>query len=696
MPQPLIVLVVCVMLTAFCVAAVPQADFYVAADGNDQWSGKLAARNADGTDGPFASMDRALRAVSEVRAAQPARKTPVAIAVRGGVHKISSTIQITPEHSGTADSPTVITAFGDQTPVISGGVRITGWKIDGNGRWTAALPEVAAGKWNFIQLFVDGQRRYRARLPKVGYFTIADAMQPTEKFAGKGYDRFKFAGTDIRPDWSNLNDVEVLATHVWTMSRFRIAEVNAAERIVRFTGATRHLQPWNSLPKGNRYLVENVKEALSQPGEWYLDRPAGTLTYIPLPGEDPSKTVVIAPAVETLLNVRGDPSAGKWVQHVVIRGLVFADANWVTPPEGNSYAQAEVNLSGAIVFNGARDCALENCAVRNVGAYAVDIASACKRIRVEGCEMTDLGGGGVKIGLTRLESNEELLTSHQIVRDNLIAHGGRMHPAAVGVWIGHSPHNTIEHNEIFDFYYTGISVGWTWGYKPSGAHHNIIASNHIHLIGQGVLSDMGGIYTLGPSPGSKLVGNVMHDIEAFGYGGWGIYYDEGTTGMVAENNLVYRTKTGGFHQHYGRENVVRNCILAFSKKDQIQRTRAEPHLSFTFERNIVYWKTGTLLGSNWSGDNYKLDYNIYWRTDGKPIDFAKNTFEQWQKKGQDVHSLIADPMFVDPDSGDFRLKEGSPAFKVGFVPFDYTKAGRLTKSAAPLKPAPPAFPTRYE
>jgi len=190
---------------------------------------------------------------------------------------------------------------------------------------------------------------------------------------------------------------------------------------------------------------------------------------------------------------------------------------------------------------------------------------------------------------------------------------------------------------------------------------------------------MGGIYTLGVQPGTIIRSNVFHDIAGYRYGGWGIYFDEGSTDILAENNLVYRTTHGGFHQHYGRENVVRNNIFALGRDAQIQRTRPEPHQSFTFERNIIYGREGNLLAGNFSDFHFAFDHNLYWREGGGDIRFANLSRDEWREQGMDQHSLIADPKFVAPEKGDFRLQPDSPALKLGFVPI-VPQGGPSTRS----------------
>jgi hypothetical protein len=694
------------LLTASVVgqAAAAAADFYVSPQGNDAWSGRLESPNAAQTDGPFATLTKAQQAVRTVRGQQSDRPQPVVVAVRGGTYFLEQTLTFQPADSGTEKSPVIYQAYGDERPIISGGVRLTGWQADDRGRWHTNLPDVKQGKWSFAQLFVNDQRRCRPRSPKKGNHAIADQLPPSPKAQGRGCDQFVYAGDNIRADWANLDDVEVVGFHQWAISRMRIAKIDAAKRTVLFTGNTCSPTGWGAFGKGARYFVDNVREALSEPGEWYLDRPTGELTYVPRPGEQPDQAVVIAPRLEQLVAFVGDVPQKRWVQHVQLRGLTFAHSNWVLPKEGQAFPQAEIGLNAAVAAVGTRHIAIDTCAIRHVGAYAMAFGIGSQHNRIENCELFDMAGGGIKIGHAgpgqwsdtgQVPSDPEHLVSHHAVRNCLMVHGGRLHPAAVGVWIGHSPHNVVQHNQISDFYYTAVSVGWIWGYSPSQAHHNDIGFNHMHTIGQGVLSDMGGVYTLGTSPGTVVHDNHIHDVQSFDYGGWGLYTDEGSTGIVMEKNLVYRCKTGSFHQHYGKENRIQNNIFVCARDQQLQRTRTEPHLSFWLERNIIYWKTGPLLGSNWNDNNFKLDRNVYWNAAGQPVQFFGGlTLDQWrEKRDQDRNSIIADPRFVAPDKDDFRLQPDSPALKVGFQPLDAAKAGRLTPPVftAKLPSVPPGF-----
>lgn len=674
----LIMALVTMLLLPAAVAA-QQPDFFVSPRGDD--------RNAGSRQQPFASIERARDAVRE----HPDRtKRTLVVGIEPGQYFLEGPLGFGPEDSGAAGAPVVYTRIGRGEAVISGGRRLDASQFQQapGGVWKLEIPEVAEG-WNFSQLFVGGERRPRPRLPREGWYHVTGSAPPSANAEGKGHDSFLFRPGDINSNWYSLEDVEVLATLIWTMPRMRIREIDNQRHRVTFTGHTPAVVWWAEFPQGQRYLVENVREALGLPGQWYLDRKTNELLVIPKSGEDIRKAEVIAPVHEMLVAIRGDIPNRQWVEHIEFRGLTFSHTNQNTPPEGHNFPQAEINIPAAVFAEGARHLVFDGCRVVSVGGYAFELGRAASYCRIENCDMLDLGAGGVKIGMQGV-IEEDQVNSHNSVYNNLIAGGGRMWPAAIGVWVGHASDTAITHNEITDFYYTGVSLGWSWGYNPTQSARNTVTFNHIHNIGQGVLSDMGGIYTLGLAPGSRLAGNRIHDINAYGYGGWGIYYDEGTTEMVAEDNLVYRTKTGSFHQHYGRDNIVRNNILAFSQDPQLARTRAEDHHSFTIERNIVIWDTGALLGSNWEGNNYKLDSNLYWRMGGKPFDFAGMSLEAWRAKGQDVNSVIADPLFEDALRGDFRLKRGSPAGQVGFRPFDLDRAGLVTRRSAPQLPR--AFP----
>lgn len=664
------------------------ATYYVARDGKDTWSGALARPNAARSDGPLASLQGARDVVRKLKAKGPL-DAPVRVVVAPGTYQVTEPLVLEPQDSGTLAAPISYEAAPGARPVISGGRAITGWKRGASGIWTAQLPDVKAGKWYFEQLWVDGRRATRARTPNKHFFySVGSARAGEDPTKGdpatlQGH-AFRARAADIAPllkySPQQLNDVALTSYLTWTSTRYRLAAIDAASSTVALTGSQ-----WGV----SRYHIENFKEALDAPGEWFLDRD-GTLSYKPLAGQDMTRATVVAPVTEQFIQLKGDVGASRWVQNIRFKGLAFHYGQYVLPPAGYAEGQGEVNVPAMVMADGARNISIENCEVAHAGLAGIWFRAGCRDNRVVQCRIEDLGAGGVKIGESNLPQAEAAQTS-RITLDNSIIHSlGRLNHGAIGVWIGQSGDNSVTHNDIADVFYSGVSVGWVWGYGTSLAKRNTIAWNHIHHVGQGVLSDMAGVYTLGPSEGTVVSNNHIHDIASYSYGGWGLYTDEGSSGIMMESNLVHDTRSGSFHQHYGRENIIRNNILALARygpenpvggngfqnepEAQLQRTRVEDHLSFTFENNIVFWNGGPLFKGNWQ-DRIQLKNNLFWNTANDASTYSGLSFDKWRQASHDTGSTIADPLFVNPAARDFHLRPGSPALGLGFKPFDYGKAG---------------------
>jgi len=667
---------VLLLLVACAVGWGAEITLFVAPDGNDSWSGELEKANATKTDGPLRSLTGARDAVRKLKAGGTFT-APVHVLLESGVYRLTEPFVLEPQDSGTEACPITYAAYPGKRAIISGGVAVDHWQKQPNGVWTAELPGAKGGQWPLRQLFVNEQRRTLARSPNTGYYTMAGqggvAEDPrTGNKIDPSKQAFRFKPDDLKQS-TNLEGGDAVIFFHWETGIFPISAVDAANETIVLAGEM-HWPFWAD----QRYYIENVPKALDAPGEWWLDRGQGIVHYRPLPGEDPNECTIVAPRIGQLVRVNGDPSVGLYVEHVRFEGLSFWCTDYTLEPEGHCDWQAAVSVPAVIEANGARHCAIERCSLAHLGTYAIWLHWGCQDNRLVQNEITDVGAGGVKIGDGGIPPNEQVETRGNEVSNNFIHDIGIVYPGAIGVWIGQSSDNTIAHNEICDTNYTAISCGWTWGYGPTKAHRNLIEYNHLHHIGRAVLSDMGAIYTLGTSPGTKLRYNLIHDVWCYpkGYGAGGIYPDEGSSQILIENNVVYHTISGGFTLHYGKDNLCRNNIFAFARDQQVVRGRDEEHIAFNFERNIVYFDSGRVWASGGPHRNWTADNNCYWDTRGEPLQFVNDlTLDDWQKLGFDVHSIVADPGFVDPKRADFRLKPDSPALKIGFVPIDITTAG---------------------
>jgi hypothetical protein len=549
---------ICAILALVAGATIAAADLnlYVAIGGDDAWSGKPEKANAAKTDGPLQSLPAAQSKVRQLRLASP--NEPVNVILRGGTYYLPETLVFGMEDSGTAAAPVTWKAYPGETVLISGG-RVLGdlkeTKLGNLRAWQATLPQVKSGEWNFRQLFVRKQgegfltRRFR---PHKGMLVVAGlTFSPQRKTIAHraAQQDFIFFPGDLQ-QWPNLSDVEIVALHSWSASRLKIKDLDLNGNVVTLTSVpTFRIGSWYR-DERNPYYVENVREELKQPGQWILDRPTGAFTYLPLPDEKLSNATLVAPLLEKLVVLSGpegppgDPEKGPFVEYVRFEGLRFGQNEWPVPDAGYDTSQGQPQLPAAIELTGARFCGLEKCVVANTGAYGVSLGVGCEQCYVRGCFLYDLGGGGVKIGDWRMNQQAQppTLPVGNMVENNLITNVGVMHYSANGIWAGIVRDSKIRHNEVRHGPYTGIAVGWNWSPTPTSAGGNVIEANHVHDVME-LVQDGGGIYTLGRQPGNIIARNLIHDNHASLFacdnGQCGLYFDEGSTGFLVEDNIVY-------------------------------------------------------------------------------------------------------------------------------------------------------------
>ncbi|MFC1738773.1 right-handed parallel beta-helix repeat-containing protein [Planctomycetota bacterium] len=692
-PPMLAIVIVALLLCSFAkMADADEIALYVSPSGNDSWAGNTI-------DKPFATIQRARDAIRSMKKRSGLTK-PVIVYIRGGLYELSETIVFTLEDSGTRACPITYTAYKDEKPIISGGRSITGpWKNYKGKIKICDIPEVKEGKWNFRQLFLKGTRRLRARIPNEGYYKIATTDEDL------GRDSIKYREADIKK-WHNINDVQIIFFHSWNESILFISEVNEKDRMVTFSGPIGR-RPRSFFLSGeigvNRYYIVNVLEGLGRPGEWYLDRHAGKLYYWPV--DDGRLSELRAPVINQLVRLQGSFKEKKYVQHINIIGMTFSDAAYKLPTEGIPTLPdvGDIYPPSAITFEATRFCTFKDNCLRNVGTYALEVNGDGNKII--GNEIYDTGSGGI---ITRSFGKERNEICYNHIHDC-----GKIFHSGVGINIDDGG-GLISHNLIHDISHSGIyarhfgtdymqDVFTQERERRNQQQGLIIEFNEIYDVVK-VMNDGAGIFVRD----SDIIirNNLIHDVYSHIYSaalgrynsggvpGWGIYLGCETRNTKVENNVVYKVVEGMHIWQGNKNNTIVNNIFVDSKVRQIRYENPSDHKheNIRFLRNIVSFsdidaelfningEAGQSIGANLKRTApTESNYNVFFHSAGGEL-FVKgieglDSYENWKKKGYEEHSIMSDPLFVDPDNDDYSLKSDSPALKMGFKPIDLSRVG---------------------
>ncbi|HZP80520.1 MAG TPA: NPCBM/NEW2 domain-containing protein [Chthonomonadaceae bacterium] len=519
----------------------------VAPGGKDAWSGQLPAPNGRG-DGPLATLEGARDRLRRLRK-RGALKEGATVFVRGGTYLLRRPLVLGPEDSGTPQHPIAYRAWPEETVVLGGGRRITGFKPIGKGLWQASLPDLGGKRWTFRQLFVNGQPQPRARYPKtddwrqwpltVKGFPHNDRHDPAKKVL------VYYPEGALIKNWPNLPDVEIniLASWRWINAVCPLKSVDEKNRVATLaTVAAYHIN------KGDPFRVENVVDAISEPGEWCVNTFARTVTLLPPKGVNMAAAEVIAPVLETLIKVEGTGEGMQLARNLILSGFTFAHAR------------------DGVVLTNVEACRVEGCRFLGLGGTGITTEKYAQRCRFRNNEAAECGGSG--IALHGYPPGTKDVSKYNEISGNHIHHCGRTQWNAPGISLTSSGENVIRNNYVHHMPYSGIQGGdvsyvyynmyikekarnrfnFRWeeiGDTPltretvkkfNHTRYNLIEGNVIHDFMQ-LLEDGGGIYL-----GFLGVGNVVRSNVVFGTPDGlkvGIYMDDESDYNRIEDNIVY-------------------------------------------------------------------------------------------------------------------------------------------------------------
>ncbi|MBO4538946.1 MAG: right-handed parallel beta-helix repeat-containing protein [Clostridia bacterium] len=664
-------------------------DLVVSPDGNDGNAGTLAS--------PLKTVKAAKDKLKEQKETIP-DGTRVCVYLRGGRYEFDEVLTFTEEDVSNVS----YVAYDKEEVVFSGAKAISGFTEEtANGvRVFTKTLNPGTDITDFKSLFSQTEQLPVPRYPESGYFTVKKLDPDSDLWTEEttkwdltlGQRSFFADPADLKTDFTNYKDVQVRILHYWHDELMYLTDFNRA------TGRIGLSRPSSMKIRNiDRYYFENVFEALNEPGEWYLNRATNKLYYVPKTGETADTLVLYASNQELLVDING-------VDGLTFEGIRFTQTDWNVPSPLNTdwdaswrieydidALQAAYDVRGVVTARYADDLNFVGCEFIDLGADAVKLLYGVQNSSIKNCLFRNIAATAVYAGAKNCERDDPDCVKNITVSNCDISGYGRKFFCAIGIHITYCDGAELSHNEISDGYYTGISVGWEWGYNYHLTRNIKITDNLIYNIGQGWLSDMGGIYMLGMQPGTVLSGNVIHNVAADpgegGYGGWGIYLDEGSSRMLVEKNLVYNCGSQSYNIHYGEGNIIRNNIGAFSAEGQVSvgSRGDETHATAFYYDNIFVSRNDEPIFVYMSNtSHFHENGNLFWDlTKGKKVYFAldegKNLLTLSEAKSQGfIHNpTVADPLFKDVENYDFTLSEDSPALELNFQPWDYSVAGTI-------------------
>ncbi len=715
------------------------ADFFVAVDGSDQWSGQLAQPNEARTDGPFATLTKArdaIRALKQIR-----DKKEIHVLIRGGVYRLDETVVFSIEDSAPADGTITYAAYGTEKPVFTSAVPIVGWKKPEHP--SPLLPEMARDRvWvadvpprllNVLTLYEGNQRLSRASSQGFTPVAYANATTPPNQIA------FPPGAMKNWPDVKN-GELRVIPSCDYEMCLLSLAEVDEQAGLGKTTApASRTMGRVKFLDE--TAWVENILEVLDQPGEWVFSAADRKLYLWPAQGE-PSETIN-APLLTELIRVEGkidyDGPDDSPVTGLAFQGLTFTGGErrpWNGATKGELQHKWEhFDVPTALMrLRGARGCTVQACRFVDTSGTGLRLDLTCLDNRIIDNEVAHTGGVGIL--LAGYGPGTKDVHQRNDVSNNWVHHVGEIYWASPAIMVWQSGENRVTHNLVHNTPYSGITVsgrtGWTsetdatfrasevklpaydalpsaasgansvhrewWEAREKYMHgrKNLVAWNEIHDVMER-MGDGNGIYISGTGKENHIYQNYIHHLDGDGTAS-GIRCDNDQYETLIDGNVLYRIRSA----QTGISTTETNHIVGNIIVDLIPSRRP------ITKPNIVHGYIA-ISDPTWPIEGARIKHNIIWssRADYWPIvehrsfstgagDRLKDTdtddnlyycpadplwgqrhIDEQRRHGVELHSLSANPMFVDVDHGDFRLQPDSPARALGFPSWDISTAGLL-------------------